>query len=630
MKKFKLLLALIFLSMLLVATACKEDELITPPVSEITTIENIVIKNNAAELTRRLSRRNVVVEMIPEYLPENNLKSTAEVKDLRSNFVFKLKAEVDPPEHEGRTLMATHVFINEHFAFVTYNIRGEEFGGALEIFDVRDLDNPQILSQVIFPESDINSVHYDKGKVYLVGATSNVEELGFKDPASFKVLSVNPNMQILSLDTIIDVPSFSANGIYVSKDRIYITSGDTGGLTILDKDYKLVRSESIPDARSVTANDDFVYVLSGQPGTLSVFNKTNSQFLNTTQIGGANTPHSKSEISATDEYLFAALNEEGLRMVNLNTTPRTIRQQIPRPETPPGDIDANHVTNSVSFNHPLLFIGNGHSGVSVGELVSKQNDQIVLKGQMVFEDKTSTNFVQSRGNVVFVASGLGGLKILSISIDEGVPPDVKPTEPCPTLLTAIRNMFPESQNARNNWPKLFKEDVTLNVTTAEETNVYVTFVWEDAGWRNSFGYYAYPANDPPRNIQELKRHMVFPNVSGVGEGGGLEPGDLVQLGKGPFPANTVIGFFLVAQGWANGQIVKGIYTHYTNINFNPNKNQQHLLFIESGCQDLVLTFEDIQLPGGDRDFNDIILVIKDNPNELPNTRFNTENIIRLN
>ncbi|HSV76723.1 MAG TPA: DUF4114 domain-containing protein [Bacteroidales bacterium] len=630
MKKFKLLLALIFLSMLLVATACKEDELITPPVSEITTIENIVIKNNAAELTRRLSRRNVVVEMIPEYLPENNLKSTAEVKDLRSNFVFKLKAEVDPPEHEGRTLMATHVFIDEHFAFVTYNIRGEEFGGALEIFDVRDLDNPQILSQVIFPESDINSVHYDKGKVYLVGATSNVEELGFKDPASFKVLSVNPNMQILSLDTIIDVPSFSANGIYVSKDRIYITSGDTGGLTILDKDYKLVRSESIPDARSVTANDDFVYVLSGQPGTLSVFNKTNSQFLNTTQIGGANTPHSKSEISATDEYLFAALNEEGLRMVNLNTTPRTIRQQIPRPETPPGDIDANHVTNSVSFNHPLLFIGNGHSGVSVGELVSKQNDQIVLKGQMVFEDKTSTNFVQSRGNVVFVASGLGGLKILSISIDEGVPPDVKPTEPCPTLLTAIRNMFPESQNARNNWPKLFKEDVTLNVTTAEETNVYVTFVWEDAGWRNSFGYYAYPANDPPRNIQELKRHMVFPNVSGVGEGGGLEPGDLVQLGKGPFPANTVIGFFLVAQGWANGQIVKGIYTHYTNINFNPNKNQQHLLFIESGCQDLVLTFEDIQLPGGDRDFNDIILVIKDNPNELPNTRFNTENIIRLN
>jgi hypothetical protein len=630
MKKFKLQLALIFLSVLLVPTACKEDELITPPDSEVTTIENIVIKNNAAELTRRLSRRNVVVEMIPEYLPENNLKSTAEVKDLRSNFVFKLKAEVDPPKHEGRTLMATHVYIDEHFAFVTYNIRGEEFGGALEIFDVRDLDNPQILSQVIFPESDINSVHYDKGKVYLVGATSNVEELGFKDPASFMVLRVNPNMQILSLETIIDVPSFSANGIYVSNDRIYITSGDTGGLTILDKDYNLIRRESIPDARSVTANDDFVYVLSGQPGTLSVFNKTNSQFINTTQIGGANTPHSKSEISATDEYLFAALNEDGLRMVNLNTTPRTIRQHIPRPETPPGDIDANHVTNSVSFNHPLLFIGNGQSGISVGELISQQNDLIVLKGRMVFEDKTSTNFVQSRGNVVFVASGLGGLKILSISIDEGVPPDVKPTEPCPTLLTAIRNMFPESQNARNNWPNLFKEDVTLNVTTAEETNVYVTFVWEGAGWRNSFGYFAYPANNPPNNIQELQKHMVFPNVSGVGEGGGLEPGDMVQLGTGPFPANTVIGFFLVAQGWANGQMVDGIYTHYTNINFNPNKNQQHLLFIESGCQDLVLTFEDIRLPGGDKDFNDIILVIKDNPNELENTRFNTESIIRLN
>jgi len=462
MKKFATLSYAALLALLVIPTACKEeDEPIALPVSEISTIENIIVKNNPVQLTRRLILRNEVVEMIPEYLSENNLKSTAQAKDLRSNFAFRLKAEVPPPVHDGRTLMATHVFIDNdnEFAFVSYNIKGDEFGGALEIFDVRNIENPQILSQAIFPESDINSVHYEDGKVYLVGATSNVDELGFNDPASFMVLNVNPNMQILSLDTIVDVPSFSANGIYVSENAIYITSGDAGGLTILNKDYSLVRKESIPDARSVTSISDFVYVLSGQPGTIWVYNKTTSQFINSFQVGGANTPHSKSEISAANKYLFAALNEEGMRMINLQNNPGTIRQHIPKPETPVGDIDANHVTNSVSFNHPLLFMGNGVSGVAVGELISEQNDQIVLRGRMVFDDKTSTNFVQSSGNVVFVASGLGGLKILSISKDEGYHlilfpsnlalPYLRPSKICfrkgrmpvPTGLTYFRRML---------------------------------------------------------------------------------------------------------------------------------------------------------------------------------------------
>jgi len=274
-------------------------------------------------------------------------------------------------------------------------------------------------------------------------------------------------------------------------------------------------------------------------------------------------------------------------------------------------------------------MGNGESGIAVGEMIEELDDEVVILGTMAFNDMGSSNFVQSRDSIIFVASGLGGLKILAISIDNGVPDDIIPTEPCPTLMEAITLMFPESVNAMELHPYLFEEDVTLNVTTEVETNVYVKFIWEGAGWKNTFGYYAYPADNPPTSIEELEKHVVFPNASMVGSGGGLEPGDMVQLGDGPFPANTVIGFYLVAQGWANGQMVEGIYTHYTNIEFNNNNNQQHLLFIEDGCQDLVLTFEDIMLPGGDKDFNDIILVIKDNEDQLPNTKFNVDGIITL-
>ncbi|MFN3556377.1 MAG: DUF4114 domain-containing protein [Bacteroidales bacterium] len=620
------LLAGVLMALLFVVVACTKDEQEKPRPDDFTTIEGIIIKNDVVELNRRMSLRDQIVEMLPQYMDET--KSGGQTQDYRSNFTFKLKADVDAPVSNGRTLMATHVAIKDNYAFVSYNIRGEDHGGALEIFDVSNLTQPQIISQAIFPKSDINAVDYSNGKVYLVGATGNFEMMQYDDPAFFLVMNLNSNMQITGLDTILDIPSYSANGIYVSSDKIYITSGDNGGLTILDKqDYEIVKSEPIADARSVAANTSYVYVLSGQPGKVSVFNKTTSDFITAYQIGGANTPYSKSEISVDDQYIFAALNEDGIRVLN---TDGTIRQHIPKPETPEGALDENHVTNSVSLNSPLLFIGNGESGIAVGELIPELDNQVVMLGEMVFQDMNSSNFVKSRDNVVFVASGLGGLKILAISIDEGVPDDIIPTEPCPTLLASIKDMFPETQNAMINHPYLFQEGVTLNVTTAEETEVYVVFVWEGAGWKNTFGYYAYPADNPPTSVEELQKYVVFPNVSLVGEGGGLEPGDMVQLGTEPFPANTVIGFYLVAQGWANGQMVNGVYTHYTNINFNHNSNQQHLLFIEAGCQDLVLTFEDIRLPGGDKDFNDIILVIKDNPEQLPNTRFNVEGIIQLN
>lgn len=624
MGKHRLFLAGIISAFMLLPTACNKDDDGKPKPQEIIEAQGIIINNNTAALNNRLTFRDEVVQISPDYITET--KSEQEIPDYRSNFVFKLKADVDAPVHNGRTLMATHVTIVENYAFVSYNIRGEEFGGALEIFDVTNITSPQIISQAMFPYSDINAVDYADGKVYLVGAAGNFEIMQFEDPAYLIVLNLNSQMQITGIDAVADIPSFSANGVHVTAEKIYVTSGDNGGLSVFDLEYNPEGTEMITDARSVDAGENHVYVLSGQPGTVNVFNKATSAFASSYEIGGANTPYSKSEIAVNESYIFAALNEDGVKVINNDGS---LKQHIPKPETPEGADDANHVTNSVSVNGTLLFMGNGESGITVGEIIDELDDQVVLLGSMVFSDMESSNFVKSKDDIVFVASGLGGLKILAISMDEGVPDDIIPTEPCETLLSSIIGMFPESQNAINNHPYLFEQGVTLNVTTEEETEVYVVFVWEGAGWKNTFGYYAYPADNPPTSVEELEQYVVFPNVSMVGEGGGLEPGDMVQLGTEPFPANTVIGFYLVAQGWANGQMVNGVYSHYTNLDFNHNNNQQHLLFIEDGCQDLVLTFEDIRLPGGDKDYNDIILVIKDNADQFPNTRFNVEGIIQL-
>ncbi len=626
MNRFRLFAVFIISLVLVGLWSCDKDKDQFPDLPKPEEVHNFIINNDIPGLNKRLSLHNSLVPLVSGDF--NSTKSDDEV-DYTKNFAFKLKADVDAPEHEGRVLMATHVAIKDSYAFVTYNIRGSQYGGAVEIFDVSNLTQPHIISQVIFPAADINSVDYADGKVFIVGAMEDYYSLEFNDPAFFQVLTLDNDMRVVQEEEMIifDIASYSANSIKVTEENIFITSGDNGGLTVFDREYNLVRSDFISDARSVDINSMNAYVLSGQPGKISLFDLASSTAAGQYAIGGANTPYSKSEIAVNDNYIFAALNEEGVKMLYPDGN---LKQHIPKPITPEGASEEDHVTNSVSINYPLLFMGNGESGIAVGELIPELDDQVVILGTMSFNDLGSANFVQSRDSVVFVASGLGGLKILAISIDEGVPDDIIPTEPCETLLESIILMFPESENAQQNHPYLFEENVTLNVTTQEETEVYVTFVWEGAGWKNTFGYYAYPADNPPTSKEELGKYVVFPNVSGVNEGGGLEPGDMVQLGSEPFPANTVIGFYLVAQGWANGQMVDGLYTHYTNTEFNPNGNQQHLLFIEDGCQDLVLTFEDIRLPGGDKDFNDIILVIKDNKEGFPNTHFDVEGVITLN
>lgn len=614
----------IFPALMLWAVACQKDE--AQNIIDPAQIQHLTIKNDPVQLNERLSIKDELVKMNPRY--QSELKSTTNPeKDYSANFTFKLRADVDAPTDHGRTLMATHVALKDKYAFVSYNYRGEEFGGAVEVFDVEIPKQPKIISNATFTDADINAVDFKEGKIFIVGATADYVEMEFSSPAFFQVLSLNSQMQIISVDTLIDIPSFSANGIKVTDQYIYITSGDSGGLTIFDRQYNLIKQESIVDARSVDTNSENVYILSGQPGKINVFSRADNELTTGYEIYGANTPWSKSEISVTDQYIFAALNEEGVKMIN---TDGTLKQHIPKPETPAGDLDENHVSNSVSVNNTLVFMANGQSGITVGEIVSRLDDEVVILGEMVFNDMQSANFVKSNDSIVFVASGLGGLKILSVSIDEGVPDDIIPTEPCPALMNAINLYLPERENAQNHSPQLFVAENALNVVTAEETPVYVVFVNEGAGWKNSFGYYAYPADNPPASVEELQNLVVFPNVSSVNDGGGLEPGDMVQLGSEPFPANTVVGFFLVAQGWKNGQMVNGVYTHYTNREFNPSSKQQHLLFIENGCQDMVLAFEDIRIPGGDKDYNDIILVIKDNDKELPNTKFNIDGIVNIN
>lgn len=587
--------------------------------------EGISINNNPADLSSRVKTMNNLV--LINNLPAGTTKegTTGIEIDLTKNYAFKLKAEVKAPKVNGDTVQATHVKIIDNMAFVSYNTKGSKYSGGVELFDISDQDNPVLQAQALFPDVDVSAVDYYDGVIYLVGAV-DPESAGYvlASPAVLISLELSNSKKIMAVSGLVDLPSYVATDVEIDENYIYATSGSDGKLSILKRsDYSLVTGIDINDARSLSSNAENIYVLNATNEKIQSFKKADFTELEAIEVQGPITDESKTEIDVTDNYILAALNVSGLDIRNLDGT---LKERFNRPETPEGGLDEDYVTNSVCLNEELLLIGNGGAGVYVGAMIPENDNNVTLLGSMDFG--SSVNFVESRGNYIFVAAGTGGLKIITIEMDEGVPDDIIPTKPCETLVENIKAMFLENKDNRAANSELFSDENNLILKLTKESPVYLTFVDEGAGWKNSLAYYTYNSENPPASADEIELHMLFPNASKEGSGGGLKAGDRVQLGDAPFAQNTVIGFCLIAQGWKNGTTVDGVYRHYTNIEWNKDKTQQHVLFKEQNCKDIVLCFEDIQLPGGDKDFNDIIFTVNDNEEDANiATAFDMTNIV---
>ena len=133
---------------------------------------------------------------------------------------------------------------------------------------------------------------------------------------------------------------------------------------------------------------------------------------------------------------------------------------------------------------------------------------------------------------------------------DGIPVDMGADYIGAEFLQMIDDAFPERRPVPEYHPEYLAEGSELNTVLDEDAEVWITYVNEGAGYKNSFGYYTYNVNDgAPADINELQHNIIFPNVSTSNSGNLLNPGDKVYLGQ--FEAGTVIGWFLVANGWTN-------------------------------------------------------------------------------
>ena len=132
------------------------------------------------------------------------------------------------------------------------------------------------------------------------------------------------------------------------------------------------------------------------------------------------------------------------------------------------------------------------------------------------------------------------------------------------------------------------------------------------------GYYIYKTGNPPATPADIDSvHIIFPNVSFSGSGGGLSSGNKVHIGT--FAPGTEIGWVLVSDGYNGTSVTSGINTLFSDQNLDPevsvDKKQHALLLNDIGRGKFLLSFEDMKREntGCDNDFNDAIFYVTADP-----------------
>lgn len=596
-----------------------------------TPIEQEIIEK-APQLSMNSSSKNHLILLDKEF----QMSVAANAEDETSNYYWQHIANADALNYDGEDLSATSIELTNNVAYVTYHKRGTIHKGALELIDISKPNSPASLGFIPFQNADINAVAIDPNQANIIWLAGSSAKIG----AALYRLELDDSFNVLAYDRInlskslVGGISASANGIYLTQEYVYVSCGKSiGGILKVNKDDLSVNvSEEFSGAKSIAGNmflgiDYYAALQNGNTSSLIVKRaETDDVQL---RLNMSSSTHQSVDLPHDGKYdlqfsnrnpaeIYVTAGMDGVKSLNM-LTGESIK--VTKDELLP-----NGNTNAVFIDDEFIYLANGEDGLSIALNDLAENTGVI---EPIFrwdlpEKPASVNFVTADNGYVYVAKGLGGFHILKYTSSNkyktvlpfnkyGTPIGMTTEDYCPEIISNIlAKALPPGMNAIVNNPEYF-QNPNSSFFLEREATVKVTFLKEDAGFKNTLGYYTYNISNAPASIDELDKTIIFPNASAQYSGGELIPGKTVNI-LGTFPAGTVFGFYLVSNGWSN-EITDGLYTQYSDWLFNSNALQQNLIFYDQSCDAFVICFEDMLIPGGDKDFNDAIFKVTASPKE---------------
>ncbi len=184
----------------------------------------------------------------------------------------------------------------------------------------------------------------------------------------------------------------------------------------------------------------------------------------------------------------------------------------------------------------------------------------------------------------------------------------------PLLLETVNNSLPENKPVPIYHPEYLKSNTETKLNLLKQTDLWVTFVSEGAGYLNSLGYYTYKTANPPKSVSDISKiTIVMPNASLSGSGGNMVSGDKVYLGR--FSSGNSIGFVLLQNAWnkTTQTVNESAKMFFANDNLNAEVEAEgylrHTVLLWDETHNVYLQgFEDLQRDNksSDDDFNDLV------------------------
>ncbi|CAL68367.1 hypothetical protein [Christiangramia forsetii] len=334
-------------------------------------------------------------------------------RNQESEWIFGIEqiASLEPPKLNGEELRATHVDVKGNYAYVSYNKEGSIYLGAIDIVDVSDKYNPVLVSRMKTDIADINSLYIDNNNnIVFTGASINGEG------ANHTLLGyVSTQNGQFSSDFNLDYGLAGHTGVHVLdfEGKTILISGNSGivGSYNFPGNNSAFNAEAeigLGDLRSAAFSNDKLAVLSGDEGLLD-FSLNNEFIENTSLETAALTPESKRTIAWYGNNILVSEGTAGAGIYNFEAGDKTMSLPL-RVHPDASSISAeNKVTNAVSTDGNFIYMANGGAGLDIVKL----NDQLTLVAEGIAEITGSANFVQAKGDYIYLAAGTG-LKILRI------------------------------------------------------------------------------------------------------------------------------------------------------------------------------------------------------------------------
>lgn len=349
----------------------------------------------------------------------------------RRSFSLHLIAEVQPPVIDSDTVQATMVSIigNSSRAAVSYNVQGSEHLGAVDAMQVTSGNGNtiRIRSGVEFTNAKANAVHFGTGGLWVSLSSEEPALTGNNGFSAVKKFNVS-GFKINDNSTNFGLPGFAANSVKEDDGRVYVTSGNDAGLTVLNSDLsEQIGYIELPGARWVDTDEDEdrIVVLASNPvngiSSLHVIDINSLEILNEFPFEGADTPEAKSTVDLRGDLALIAAGKSGTHIMDITSGEIIVTIPIPDP-VDNGLNEAGVETNAVSADEEYIFISNGEAGVYVAEASMDLEDYnsgddltVELIGHLMFDEYQSVNHVAYRNKTLFIASGLGGVKAVKLS-----------------------------------------------------------------------------------------------------------------------------------------------------------------------------------------------------------------------